>query len=161
MIFELIFLYNNILNCFKKLNFLLRIIFNTLKFSSTRNKIMKLRVYYEDTDLGGVVYHSKYLNFCERARSEIFFEKGASPVFEDYHFVVKSIEANFLSSAKLGDILEIKTQVLEIKRVSITLFQTIFNENLKRDIFEMKVVLVCLKNDKISKIPEYFLKIFD
>ncbi len=122
---------------------------------------MKLRVYYEDTDLGGVVYHSKYLNFCERARSEIFFEKGASPVFEDYHFVVKSIEANFLSSAKLGDILEIKTQVLEIKRVSITLFQTIFNENLKRDIFEMKVVLVCLKNDKISKIPEYFLKIFD
>ncbi len=122
---------------------------------------MKLRVYYEDTDLGGVVYYSKYLNFCERARSEIFFEKGASTVFEDYHFVVKSIEANFLSSAKLGDILEVKTQVLEIKRVSITLFQTIFNENLKRDIFEMKVVLVCLKNNRISKIPEYFLKIFD
>jgi len=122
---------------------------------------VKLRVYYEDTDLGGVVYHSKYLNFCERARSEIFFKKGASPVFEDYHFVVKSIEANFLYSAKLGDILEIKTQVLEIKRASIILFQTIFNENLKRDIFEMKVVLVCLKNNKISKIPEYFLKIFD
>ncbi len=122
---------------------------------------MKLRVYYEDTDLGGVVYHSKYLNFCERARSEIFFKKGASPIFGDYHFVVKSIEANFLYSAKLGDILEIKTQVLEIKRASIILFQTIFNENLKRDIFEMKVVLVCLKNNKTSKIPEYFLKIFD
>ena len=35
---------------------------------------MKMRVYYEDTDAGGVVYHSKYLNFCERARSELFFE---------------------------------------------------------------------------------------
>ncbi len=122
---------------------------------------MKIRVYYEDTDLGGVVYHSKYLNFCERARSELFFERGASPIFKDYHFVVKSIEADFLYSAKLGDILKIETEIMEIKRASITLFQTIFNENLKKDIFKMKVVLVCLKNDKISKIPQYFLEVFN
>ena len=41
---------------------------------------MKIRIYYEDTDAGGVVYHSNYLKFCERARSEIFFAKNA-PIF--------------------------------------------------------------------------------
>ncbi len=46
-----------------------------------------LRVYYEDTDTGGVVYHSIYLNYCERARSEIFFRNGISPIDNKYHFV--------------------------------------------------------------------------
>ncbi|MGD9625492.1 MAG: acyl-CoA thioesterase, partial [Arcobacter sp.] len=52
---------------------------------------MKLRVYYEDTDAGGIVYHSNYLNFCERARSDVFFQKGFSPVLEGGHFVAKKI----------------------------------------------------------------------
>ena len=57
---------------------------------------MKLRVYYEDTDAGGVVYHSNYLNFCERARSELFFEIYPHifgfwieyDVFEAYRFLL-------------------------------------------------------------------------
>ncbi len=122
---------------------------------------MKIRIYYEDTDLGGVVYHSKYLNFCERARSELFFKKGASPVFEDYHFVVKKLEADFLSSAKLGDLIEVKTKVLEQKRASLLLEQTIYKEKEEKPIFTMKVLLVCMKKDKIAKIPDYFLDILN
>ncbi|MGE4457522.1 MAG: hotdog domain-containing protein, partial [Arcobacteraceae bacterium] len=53
---------------------------------------MQIRVYYEDTDTGGVVYHSNYLNFCERARSEAFFRLGMSPELSSGHFVAKRIE---------------------------------------------------------------------
>ncbi len=120
---------------------------------------MKIRVYYEDTDIGGIVYHSKYINFCERARSELFFEKGASPVFEDYHFVVKKLEADFIKSVKFGEIIEVKTEVAKKKRTSLTLLQTIYKEDKKEAVFKMKIVLVCMKKDKIAKIPQYFLEI--
>ncbi len=120
---------------------------------------MKIRVYYEDTDLGGVVYHSKYLNFCERARSELFFQKGALPVYEGYHFVVKRVEADFLKSSKLGDILSVETKVIETKKASLKLLQTIFKEN--EEIFRAIVTLVCMKDGKIAKIPSYFLDVLE
>jgi len=119
---------------------------------------LKIRVYYEDTDLSGFVYHSNYLNFCERARSEIFFQKGLSPIQSDSHFVVSKIEANFIKPAKFQDILEIKTEVLNIKNVSIQLLQTIWKEDKK--IFEMKIILAHLKSEKTSKIDEVIKNIF-
>lgn len=121
-----------------------------------------LRVYYEDTDTGGVVYHSIYLNFIERARSEIFFQNGISPIDNEFHFVVKEINAKFLKSAKLGDELKIETNVITIKNASIKLHQIInFKENPEIKVFEAIVNLVCLKGDKISKIPLKFENIFN
>lgn len=76
---------------------------------------MKLRVYYEDTDAGGIVYHSNYLNFCERARSEFFFQKGELPTIEGAHFVVRHMECDFISSAKFGDTVNVTTEIKEIK----------------------------------------------
>lgn len=101
---------------------------------------MKLRVYYEDTDAGGIVYHSAYLNFCERARSELFFQKGLSPVLESGHFVAKKVEADYISSARLGDLLSIETKLLEMRGASFDLLQTIFLSDKK--IFELKISLV-------------------
>ena len=101
---------------------------------------MKIRVYYEDTDVGGVVYHSNYLNFCERARSEAFFKRGVSPVLEDGHFVARKVNADFFKSAKLGDILDIQTQLIEMKAASFTLKQTVFRDDEK--IFELEILLV-------------------
>jgi len=118
---------------------------------------VKIRIYYEDTDLGGIVYHSKYLNFCERARSELFFKKGLSPVFGDYHFVVKKVEADFISPAKFGDVIVVKTGILESKKASFVLKQVIFKEGEEKEIFSMKVLIVCMKGEKVSKIPDYFL----
>ncbi len=117
------------------------------------------RIYYEDVDAGGICYHSKYLNFCERARSEFFFSQNASPIQDDYHFVVKKIQANFHHPARFGEEIVINTYIKEYKSVSITLFQEIKN----RDglvLFDMDILLVCLQSEKIARIPTAFQEIF-
>ncbi|MCL4431969.1 MAG: YbgC/FadM family acyl-CoA thioesterase [Epsilonproteobacteria bacterium] len=113
---------------------------------------MKIRVYYEDTDVGGVVYHSNYLNFCERARSQLFFDAGRSPILDAGHFVAKHIDADYLKSAKFADILEVKTTLIELKNASFSLLQQVFRGEEK--LFEMTIVLVYIDFDgNMSKIP--------
>jgi acyl-CoA thioester hydrolase len=106
---------------------------------------VKIRVYYEDTDTGGVVYHSNYLNFCERARSDVFFQKGITPVLEHGHFVARKVMADYFSSAKLGDILEVKSELIKMKAASFVLQQTIYREEVK--IFELEITLVYISFD--------------
>jgi acyl-CoA thioester hydrolase len=118
---------------------------------------VKIRVYYEDTDIGGLVYHSNYLNFCERSRSELFFQKGVSPINDDGHFVVKHIDASFMKPAKFGDIIEVKNSVIQMKSASLVMRQTIYLEEIT--LFEMDVTLVFLKGEKITKIPSAYLTI--
>jgi len=114
---------------------------------------MQIRVYYEDTDVGGVVYHSNYLNFCERARSQLFFDAGRSPILEGGHFVAKHIEANYSKSAKFGDVVEVKTRLIQLKNASFSLLQEIFRGEEK--LFEMKILLVYLDFEgNMTKIPE-------
>ncbi len=113
---------------------------------------MKIRVYYEDTDLGGIVYHANYLKFCERARSELFFEKGLSPHEDEQFFVVSKLEANFISSATLGDMLEVTTKIVEQKRASLTLYQEVCRSNKK--IYTQILKLAYLKNGRPSAIPK-------
>ena len=113
---------------------------------------MKIRVYYEDTDAGGIVYHSNYIKYCERARSEMFFDEGVVLGENDAHYVVKKIEANFIKPAKLGDLLDVKTKVLEIKNASLYVEQDIFRDELK--LFSAKILLAYVKNGKPAKIGE-------
>lgn len=114
---------------------------------------MKVRIYYEDTDMGGVVYHSNYLNFCERARSDAFFKKGITPVLENGHFVARKVVADYLSSAKLGDILQVESKLLEMRKASFLVNQTIFRDEKK--IFEMQITLAYITFDgKPQKIDE-------
>ncbi len=117
------------------------------------------RIYYEDVDAGGICYHSKYLNFCERARSELFFSKNSSPIHGEYHFVVKNINADFLIPAILGDIVTITTSIMAVKKASITMLQEVRNKENKL-IFHMRVLLVCLKENKVSRIPNTYKTIF-
>lgn len=119
---------------------------------------MRVRVYYEDTDIGGVVYYANYLKFCERARSEIFFEKKLTPTIDNCHFVVKSIKAEYFKPAKFADILHIKTEVLNLRKASIVLLQTIYRD--KDIVFELEVELVFVCDEKVSKIPKEFLEVF-
>lgn len=100
---------------------------------------MNVRVYYEDTDTGGVVYHSNYLNFCERARSDAFFRRGLSPVLSSGHFVARKLEADFYLPAKLGDELEVRTELMDMGRASFRLLQCIYRDEKK--IFELKINL--------------------
>ncbi|HQS65912.1 MAG TPA: YbgC/FadM family acyl-CoA thioesterase [Sulfuricurvum sp.] len=113
---------------------------------------MNIRVYYEDTDVGGVVYHSNYLNFCERARSQLFFDAGRSPILENGHFVAKHVDANYIKSAKFGDVVDVKTTLVTLKNASFSLLQQIYRGEEK--LFEMTIVLVYLDFEgTMSKIP--------
>ncbi|CAM2932067.1 YbgC/FadM family acyl-CoA thioesterase [Helicobacter felis] len=86
---------------------------------------MRFRVYYEDTDCGGIVYHANYLKYCERARSEVFFANDLSPCDQQGFFVVRSLQAQFFTPGKLGDTLEVLTKLKELKKVSVILEQEV------------------------------------
>lgn len=125
---------------------------------------MKIRVYYEDTDTGGVVYHSNYLNFCERARSDAFFKKGMTPVLDRGHFVARKLEADYITSAKLGDELEVTTELLKMKAASFILSQTIYRDSKK--IFGLSITLAYItfegRPQKIdADTKELILSLFD
>ena len=119
---------------------------------------MKIRIYYEDTDAGGIVYHTNYIKYCERARSEHFFSRGMMPGEGDrYGFVVRKINADFLGSAVLGDMLEVKTSIIDATKSSITLLQEITRAEQK--LFSMEVLLVYIEAGKPRRIPKDLLNI--
>lgn len=126
---------------------------------------LKVRIYYEDTDSGAIVYHSNYIKFCERARSEIVFGSGIE-FNESRHFVVTKLEANYLKPAVLGDILDVQTQLVKVGGVSLTLAQNIYKvANIKGEcdpelLFRAKVVVGFIKDGKLSKLEPEFAKIF-
>ncbi len=120
---------------------------------------MKIRVYYEDTDAGGIVYHTNYIKYCERARSEIFFEKNMSPTLGDNTgFVVRDIVASFKATSTLGDMLTVRSKLLTLKNSSLVLLQEIKKEEVK--VFSMEVVLVYVDKGKPCRIPKNFRDIF-
>jgi len=119
---------------------------------------MKIRIYYEDTDAGGIVYHANYLKYCERARSELFFEQGRMPFGEDRSgFVVRRIEADFLGMAMLGDLLEVHTESLGQTRSSVRLHQWITRE--EETIYSMEILLVYLVDARPRRIPAELLSV--
>ena len=121
---------------------------------------MKIRVYYEDTDAGGIVYHTNYIKYCERARSEIFFERGAKPLVSDRSgFVVRNIKADFLATSALGDILDVTSSILSTKSSSLLLLQEVWREEVK--VFSMEILLVYIDEGRPKRIPESFREIFD
>jgi len=120
---------------------------------------VQIRVYYEDTDAGGIVYHTNYIKYCERARSEIFFAQNKQPTDgEGSGFVVRKIDADFLGTSKLGDMLSVESKLVSQKNSSIILEQNIYKEDKK--IFSMHVVLVFVRQGKPARIPEQFNTIF-
>ena len=120
---------------------------------------MKIRVYYEDTDAGGIVYHTNYIKYCERARSEVFFQKGMIPSQGDSSgFVVRDLKASFLATSVLGDILDVTSKILTLKSTSLVLLQEVWKEEVK--VFSMEVILVYVDKGKPSRIPDVFKEIF-
>lgn len=110
--------------------------------------IRPVRVYFEDTDAGGVAYHASFIRWCERGRTDylrligtdargmITGEAGHEPAA----FVIRRMEIDFLRPAKMDDLLEVETWVLELGGASVKLRQQILREGKK--IFEADVVAV-------------------
>jgi len=92
--------------------------------------IWPVRVYYEDTDAGGVVYYANYLKFMERARTEWLRSLGIEqePLLREDNvmFVVADMEAKFRRPARFGELLEVTSEVAESRRASITFAQEIW-----------------------------------
>ena len=121
----------------------------------------KIKVYYEDTDAGGVVYYANYLKFLERARSEALSEIGLSnlKIKRDYGalIVVKSCNIDFNKSAHLEDKLRINSFITSFTKTSFTMSQSIYRN--KDIIVKSKVHLVFInEKSKPIKIPENILK---
>ena len=117
------------------------------------------RVYYEDTDAGGIVYHANYLKFCERARSDHFFNKGTSSQRGENHFVITSMDARFKASAKLGDLVSVTLDVISITKASMVLHQKVLCED--RLLFEMNGTFVLTNSlGKIVRLSEEDIRLF-
>ena len=110
------------------------------------------RVYYEDTDAGGVVYHARYLAFFERARTEMLRQLDISQqklLQEGIAFVVKKMDISYDFPARLDDMLTISTQVEQIRKASIIFKQTILNQN-KQIISNADVIIACVNITKMK-----------
>ena len=110
------------------------------------------RVYYEDTDAGGVVYHARYLAFFERARTEMLRQLDISQqklLQEGIAFVVKKMDISYDFPARLDDMLTISTKVEQIRKASIIFKQTILNQN-KQIISSADVVIACVNMTKMK-----------
>lgn len=116
----------------------------------------ELRVYYEDTDLAGIVYYANYLKFIERARTEWVNSIGVDQIElkenEGLVFAVRRVEGDFLSPAKFGDNLTVSTALKEVTAARIRLAQTV--ERGAETLFVSSVDLVCLgENGRPRRLP--------
>lgn len=127
------------------------------------DQVYRLRVFYEDTDAGGVVYYANYLKFAERARSELLRAFGVSqkalaeaggPIF-----TVRRVEADFLAPAYLDDELQVRTTVLEHGGARVAMGQVIGRD--QEDLVRMRVEIACVNaKGRATRIPEPMAGLF-
>ena len=123
----------------------------------------KFKIYYEDTDSGGVVYYANYLKFLERARSEIIMSLGFSNtnLREKFNlfFIVKYCNINYKKPAKLEDELIVFTSVVSLSKTSLVMKQDVKRHDDLVAEAEVCLVAVDMKG-KPTKIPEELKKFF-
>ena len=110
------------------------------------------RIYYEDTDAGGVVYYANYLKFFERARTDFLRELGInqSQLLQEQSvcFVVRKCEIEYISPAKLDDMILVDVEIVNVSATTITMNQKIHRDN--KMLSSLKVEIVCV-DSKIFK----------
>ena len=123
----------------------------------------KLKIYYEDTDSGGVVYYANYLKFTERARTNLINDLGFSlkKLSGDYDclFIVKKVNCDYLHSARLEDELIVQSKFLKINNASFDLEQNILRND--QIIFTSEITMVCVSSlGQPKKIPQDLKSLF-
>jgi len=129
---------------------------------SNKNYSWPVRVYYEDTDAGGVVFYANYLKFFERARTEMLramgFEQDQLIADEGIIFVVRSVQVDYLSPARFNEQLQVSAKVSQVKKASLT-----FEQQVKRGdevLCEGIIRIACLDANTMrpKAIPEKLLE---
>ena len=122
---------------------------------------MQVRVYYEDTDFSGIVYHANYLRFMERGRSNYLRLLGADQraLFDEaaseapgFAFVVRSMQLDFLKPAHMDDLLDIVTRPLDVRGASITLHQEVRRGDVL--LLEASVKVAFISEGRAKPIPK-------
>lgn len=125
---------------------------------------LEVRVYYEDTDSGGVVYYANYLKFIERARSEYLrelgFEQDQLIKAQNIIFAVRKLQADYRSPARFNDLLTVKTQLKKVGKASLDFSQKIAISGQNQVLFEAQISIACLQADsfKPCAIPQRILE---
>lgn len=123
--------------------------------------VWPVRVYYEDTDSGGVVYHANYLNFMERARTEwlraLGFEQDVLRHEHSILFAVHSLQLNYRRPARFNDALKIESILHKAAGASLMFEQKIYRD--EELLCEAQVRVACLDNDSFrpKSIPSFIL----
>jgi len=124
-----------------------------------------IRIYYEDTDMQGIVYYANYLKYLERARTEFLRGKGfEQDVLIDEQcvaFAVRAVQMDYLKPAKFNDNLLVITEVATIKRASLVFQQTIVRADKNHEIINKAVIKVaCLdaRSMKVKAIPQQMIE---
>jgi acyl-CoA thioester hydrolase len=134
-----------------------------MKSNAANNEFnLQVRVYYEDTDAGGVVYHSNYLNFMERARTEWLrhagFEQDTLIEEKEILFTVRKVSIDYNKPALFNDLLNIKTHIIEQRKASFLFEQIVFNQA-EEIICKAEIKIACIDSNtlKPKPIPETIL----
>ena len=123
----------------------------------------KVRIYYEDTDAGEVVFYANYFKFTERARTELIYERLKQKHLElkekfDVIFVVKSLSSKYIAPAKFEDDLVVVSKIIEKSSVRLVLEQNI--EKAGKLIFTSTIELAVVSSKgKITKLPDKLLSL--
>ncbi len=125
--------------------------------------IWPVRVYYEDTDAGGVVFYANYLKFFERARTEMLrtigYEQDELIANEGVIFAVRSVQVDYLRPARFNELLQVSAEVVDAKKVSLTFEQQITRGN---DVLCKSIIrIACLdaNNMRPKIIPENLIEL--
>ena len=121
-----------------------------------------VRVYYEDTDSGGVVYHANYLKFYERSRTEMLramgYEQDVLIVEKGIIFAVRSVEVEYLMPARFNDLLQVSCEVRLIKLASLVFEQSIYRDDAILSKATIRIACLDAKEMRPKKIPDDLLK---
>lgn len=127
---------------------------------------MPIRVYYEDTDAGGIMYHASYLRFAERARTEwlraLGVNQDALKTAEGLGFVVTRITVDYLRPARLDDLLDVTTSVTDLGRATLKLRQEVRRGDTVLSTLDVTVACVELHPEtgtgRVARMPEPLYK---
>ena len=120
-----------------------------------------VRVYYEDTDSGGVVYYANYLKFFERARTEFLrqFDLQQDQLIQEHNiiFAVRNINVDYHKPAVFNDLLKVTTEIIELKKASIVFKQIILHDEDETMLCQATCKVACIqaKQLKPTAIPEF------
>jgi len=117
---------------------------------------MKIRVYYEDTDLAGIVYYANYLKYIERGRTEFLRDRGVDQMALKAEtgvvFAVRHLEADYIKPARMDDLLDVTTEVTSAQKARLVMTQEVSRDG--ELLFKAVVTLVCLNDTgRPSRIP--------